>query len=105
MAKPIDELWEKLSKSDSTSLLKQYLTPDVYAKLKDKKTSLGGTLAHCINSGKYTLPATYWYKKNSIHIWRQDQRQHFQVLYTYTTVNLLLIKQYPLHVAIGARQQ
>ena len=59
MAKPIDELWEKLSKSDSTSLLKQYLTPDVYAKLKDKKTSLGGTLAHCINSGKYTLPATY----------------------------------------------
>lgn len=48
---PLDQLWTKISKSDSQSLMKKFLTPDVYNKLKDKKTSLGGTLAHCINSG------------------------------------------------------
>jgi creatine kinase len=51
MPKPLNELWDALSKSDSQSLLKKCLTPDVYNKLKDKKTKLGGTLAHCINSG------------------------------------------------------
>lgn len=51
MPKPMPELWERISKSDSQSLMKKFLTPEVYAKLKDKKTSLNGTLAHCINSG------------------------------------------------------
>ena len=51
--KPVEELWKRLSESNATSLLKQHLTPEVYAKLKDKKTSLGGTLAHCISSGEF----------------------------------------------------
>lgn len=53
--KPVEELWKRLTETEegkkATSLLKQHLTPEVYAKLKDKKTSLGGTLAHCISSG------------------------------------------------------
>ncbi|XP_045197746.1 arginine kinase-like isoform X2 [Mercenaria mercenaria] len=49
--KPTDELYNIISKSDSPSLMKKFLTQEVYDKLKDKKTSLGGTLAHCINSG------------------------------------------------------
>nr|BAE16974.1 arginine kinase [Abyssogena kaikoi] len=48
---PIDELWNKISKSDSQSLMKKHLTQAVYDDLKNKKTSLRGTLAHCINSG------------------------------------------------------
>ena len=55
MPKPLDELWTALDKSDSQSLLKKCLTPDVYNKLKNKKTKLGGTLAHCINSGTCTV--------------------------------------------------
>jgi hypothetical protein len=31
--------------------LKKYLTEDVYKKLKDVKSKLGGTLADCIRSG------------------------------------------------------
>ena len=53
--KPLPELWTSLStaKKDgkTNSLLSQVLTEDVYNKLKDTKTSLKGTLAHCINSG------------------------------------------------------
>ena len=53
--KPVEDLWKRLSETEegkkATSLLKKHLTPEVYAKLKDKKTSLGGTLAHCISSG------------------------------------------------------
>nr|AAM90698.1 arginine kinase [Ensis directus] len=48
---PLDDLWGKLSKGNSKSLLKEFLTPDVYNKLKNQKTKLNGTLAHCINSG------------------------------------------------------
>ena len=52
-SKPTDELWGSLSgQKDSKSLVKKHLTKDVYEKLKDKKTSLGGTLAQCISSGK-----------------------------------------------------
>ena len=57
MPKPVEELWKPLHESNSSSLLKKHLTPEVYAKLKDKKTSLGGTLAHCISSGKDTVAA------------------------------------------------
>lgn len=49
--KPLSELYETISKSDSPSLMKKYLTKEVYEKYKNTKTSLGGTLAHCINSG------------------------------------------------------
>ncbi|KAL4233585.1 Creatine kinase S-type [Mactra antiquata] len=44
-------LYETISKSNSQSLMKKFLTPEVFEKYKNKKTSLGGTLAHCINSG------------------------------------------------------
>ena len=57
LPKPVEELWKPLHASNATSLLKQHLTPEVYAKLKDKKTKLGGTLAHCISSGE----DTYWW--------------------------------------------
>ena len=51
MPEPLADLWEKISKGESKSLLKKHLTPEVYEKLKDKKTKLNGTLAHCINYG------------------------------------------------------
>ncbi|XP_060082030.1 arginine kinase-like [Ylistrum balloti] len=47
----VEVLWDMLQKGETKSLLKKHLTTEVYEKLKDKKTSLGGTLAQCINSG------------------------------------------------------
>jgi hypothetical protein len=47
------ELYNRLAKSDSGSLLKKHLTPSVYDKLKNKVTSFGGTLSDCIRSGKH----------------------------------------------------
>jgi hypothetical protein len=47
----LEELWTKLKNGESHSLLKKYLTEDVYKKLKDVKSKLGGTLADCIRSG------------------------------------------------------
>jgi hypothetical protein len=47
----LTDLWGKLEKAESKSLLKKHLTKDVYEKLKDKKTKFGGTLAECIASG------------------------------------------------------
>lgn len=58
-AKPVEELWAALQKGKSSSLLKKHLTEDRYKKLKDKKTSLGGTLAQCISSGKCFFPYFY----------------------------------------------
>lgn len=49
------DLWGKLSGGESKSLLKKHLTKEVYEKLKDKKTKLGGTLADCIRSGALNL--------------------------------------------------
>ena len=37
--------------SDCKSLLKKYLTKEVFDKLKDKKTSMGATLLDVIQSG------------------------------------------------------
>ena len=49
----LEELWGKLKNAkDCKSILKQCLTQEIYDQLKDKKTSLGGTLADCIRSGK-----------------------------------------------------
>lgn len=62
-AKPVDELWKELQKGNSKSLLKKHLTEDRYKVLKDKKTSLGGTLAQCISSGKnfcIVFPVQYY---------------------------------------------
>jgi len=39
--------------TDCKSLLKKYLTKDVFDQLKDKKTALGATLLDVIQSGKY----------------------------------------------------
>jgi two-component SAPR family response regulator len=52
VSKKTEELWAALEKGGSKSLLKQHLTKDVYEKLKDKNTDLGGTLAQCMSSGK-----------------------------------------------------
>lgn len=53
MTTEVEELYQKLTEAENCkSLLKKHLTKDVFEKLKDKKTSLGGTLADCIRSGK-----------------------------------------------------
>lgn len=44
--------WSSLSASDSKSLLKKYLTKDVFDELKNKKTNFGSTLLDCVQSGK-----------------------------------------------------
>ncbi|KAH9500175.1 hypothetical protein Btru_077394 [Bulinus truncatus] len=49
-----EELYQKLtSASECRSLLRKHLTQAVFDKIKSRKTSLGGTLAHCIRSGHY----------------------------------------------------
>lgn len=45
--------FSKLQASDSKSLLKKYLTKEVFDALKNKKTSFGSTLLDCIQSGSY----------------------------------------------------
>ncbi|XP_058835975.1 arginine kinase 1 isoform X1 [Topomyia yanbarensis] len=45
----------KLAASDSKSLLKKYLTKEVFEALKNKKTSFGSTLLDCIQSGVENL--------------------------------------------------
>ena len=47
----LEAAYEKLQNSDSKSLLKKYLTGDVFDKLKTKQTSYGSTLLDCIQSG------------------------------------------------------
>lgn len=44
--------FKKLEASDSKSLLKKYLTKEVFDALKTKKTSFGSTLLDVIQSGK-----------------------------------------------------
>lgn len=48
-----EELFKILtSATDCHSLLRKHLTQAVFDKVKEKKTSLGGTLADCIRSGE-----------------------------------------------------
>ncbi len=55
----LEELWNKLKNAtDCKSLLKKYLTPEVYEKLKGKKTKCGGTLKECIQSGCENLSSS-----------------------------------------------
>ncbi|XP_046345804.2 taurocyamine kinase-like [Haliotis rufescens] len=52
MAEEQEAMFTKLSEAENcNSLLKKHLTKEVYDKIKEKKTSLGGTLADCIRSG------------------------------------------------------
>jgi ATP:guanido phosphotransferase, N-terminal domain len=51
----VDPSYPDLSRFGSHSYLKRYLTPEIYAKLKDKTTSNGVTLEDLIKSG-VTLP-------------------------------------------------
>lgn len=44
--------WCSLIESDSKSLLKKYLTEEIFNELKNKKTSFGSTLLDCVQSGK-----------------------------------------------------
>ncbi|XP_046467152.1 arginine kinase [Neodiprion pinetum] len=51
----LEEGYKLLKNSDSPSLLKKYLTRDVFDKLKKRKTSYGSTLLHVIQSGVENL--------------------------------------------------
>ena len=51
----LQEAFSKLSKSESSSLLKKYLTREVFEKLKNRKTSFGSTLLDVIQSGVANL--------------------------------------------------
>ncbi|XP_064105360.1 uncharacterized protein LOC135214834 isoform X9 [Macrobrachium nipponense] len=47
----LDEEYEKFSNTESSSLLKKHLTPEIFDAIKDRTTSLGATLYDCIKSG------------------------------------------------------
>jgi len=49
--KAIEEAWAKLKSTESKSLLKKYLTQEIFDKLKGLKTGLGATLLDVIQSG------------------------------------------------------
>jgi len=51
--------FKKLEGSDSKSLLKKYLTREVFDKLKTKKTSFGSTLLDVIQSGEFSSSPNY----------------------------------------------
>jgi hypothetical protein len=50
-AEKLDAAFKKLQGTESKSLLKKYLTPEIFDKLKGLKTSLGATLLDVIQSG------------------------------------------------------
>lgn len=47
----LEDLWNRISKGDSPSLMKKHLTPERYNKYKNVMTSYGGTIGDCIRSG------------------------------------------------------
>lgn len=49
--KQLDEMFDKLNKAESKSLLKKYLNKKVYDQIKKKKTKMGATLVDVIQSG------------------------------------------------------
>nr|AHC02701.1 arginine kinase [Nesiohelix samarangae] len=52
MADEVDSLYQRLrDATESKSLLRKYLTPNLYTQLKGLTTKFGGTLADCIRSG------------------------------------------------------
>lgn len=48
----IEVAYKAFLRTESKSLLKKYLTRDVFDKLKFKKTTFGSTLLDCVQSGK-----------------------------------------------------
>lgn len=48
----LEEGFQKLCASNSSSLLKKHLNKEIFDKLKNKKTSFGSTLLDCVQSGK-----------------------------------------------------
>lgn len=48
----LEEGFKKLEASDSKSLLKKYLTREIFDNLKTKKTGFGSTLLDVIQSGR-----------------------------------------------------
>lgn len=50
-AEKLDAAFKKLQGTESRSLLKKYLTAEIFDKLKGLKTSLGATLLDVIQSG------------------------------------------------------
>lgn len=48
----LEAAWKKLSSTESKSLLKKYLTQDIFDKLKTKKTSFNSSLLDVIQSGR-----------------------------------------------------
>lgn len=53
--------YAKLAASDSKSLLKKFLTKEIFDNLKNKKTSFGSTLLDVIQSGEFPLKLAYLY--------------------------------------------
>lgn len=49
----LDAGYAKLVDSNSKSLLKKYLTKDVFNILRDVRTPMGSTLLDCIKSGEF----------------------------------------------------
>ncbi|XP_068214770.1 arginine kinase-like [Palaemon carinicauda] len=47
----LQEEYEKFISTDSSSLLKKYLTQEIFDNIRDRTTSLGATLHDCIKSG------------------------------------------------------
>ncbi|XP_074031055.1 arginine kinase-like [Leptinotarsa decemlineata] len=47
----LDRAFKDFQKTDSKSLLKKYLTQEIFDKIKTKKTSFGSTLLDCVQSG------------------------------------------------------
>lgn len=68
------ELWDFLNGGESSSLLKKHLKPELYEKLKDKKTKLGGTIADCIRSGRHQQPVIEILSSEKLCICRTSKR-------------------------------
>lgn len=52
-AEKLDAAFKKLQGQESKSLLKKYLSAEIYDKLKGLKTGLGATLLDVIQSGEF----------------------------------------------------
>lgn len=50
VVKEMEDAYQNFLKTDSNSLVKKYLTPEVFNKLKTKKTSYGMSLLDCVRS-------------------------------------------------------
>lgn len=57
----LEAAFKKLQGTESKSLLKKYLTQEIFDNLKTKKTSFGSSLLDVIQSGQY-----YFYNKNKL---------------------------------------